>query len=99
MSDTAQIILAVIETGVTLLGILVGQLVSLFRIQCQYVPALRQEVCVDFSGFNSQIDALYQVLFSHKDPSVWVSIRYWLHGASVSELQGHLASGHLGKEL
>ena len=99
MSVTAHIILAVIDTGFILLGILVGQLVSLFRTQRQDIPALHQEVRADFAVFNSRIDALYQALFGHKDPSVCVSIRYWLHGVSVTELQGHLASGHPGKGL
>ena len=44
MSDTAQIILAVIGTGITLLGILVGLLVSLFRIQRHDLATLRQEM-------------------------------------------------------
>ena len=74
MSDTAQIILAVIGTGITLLGILVGLLVSLFRIQRldlaalrQDLVALRQEMRTDIAALNSRIDNLYQALFSHKD--------------------------------
>ena len=76
MSDTAQIILAVIGTGITLLGILVGLLVSLFRIQRQDLAALRQdlvalrqEMRTDIAALHSRIDALYQALFSHKDPA------------------------------
>ena len=80
MSDTAQIILAVIGTGVTLLGILVGLLVFLFRLQRQDLTALRQDMRADIAAltsridtldarFTSRIDALYQALFSHKDPA------------------------------
>ncbi len=80
MSDTAQIILAVIGTGVTLLGILVGLLVFLFRLQRQDLTALRQDMRADIAALNSRIDtldarftsridALYQALFSHKDPA------------------------------
>ena len=69
MSDTAQIILAVIATGVTLLGILVGLLVSLFRIQHQDLVALRQEMRADIAALHPRIDNLYQALFSHKDPA------------------------------
>ncbi len=54
MSDTAQIILAVIGTGVTLLGILVGLLLFLFRIQRQDATSLRQ----DIKENNARIDAL-----------------------------------------
>jgi hypothetical protein len=49
MSDTTQIILAVIGTGVTLLGVLVGLLVSLFHI-------LRQ----DIKEIDARIDAYEQ---------------------------------------
>ena len=80
MSDTAQIILAVIGTGITLLGILAGLLLSLFRILRQDVDSrhkdlrqhlaeLRQEVRADIASLNSRIDNLYQALFSHKDPA------------------------------
>ena len=61
MSDTAQIIVAIIGTGVTLLGILAGLLVSLFRLLRQDLAALRQ----DIKETNARIDAL----FSHKDPA------------------------------
>ena len=44
MSDTAQIILAVVGTGVTLLGILAGLLVSQFRIQRQDIATIRQDI-------------------------------------------------------
>lgn len=67
MSDTTQIILAVIGTGVTLLGILVGFLASLFRIQRQDMAALRQDIKETnariesvASALNSRIDALRQ---------------------------------------
>lgn len=76
MSDTAQIILAVIGTGITLSGILVGLLVSLFRIQRQDlavlrqdITALRQELRTDIAALHARIDNLYQALFSHRDPA------------------------------
>ena len=69
MSDTAQIILAVIGTGVTLLGILAGLLVSLFRILRQDIKETNARVDSMASTFNSRLDALYQALFSHKDPA------------------------------
>ncbi len=72
MSDTAQIILAVIATGVTLLGILVGLLVSLFRILRLDINSIRQEMAEirqDVRALHSRIDALYQALFTHKDPA------------------------------
>ena len=72
MSDTAQIIVAVIGTGVTLLGILAGLLVSLFRILRLDSAATRQEMAEirqDVRSLHSRIDALYQALFSHKDPA------------------------------
>ena len=72
MSDTAQIILAVIATGVTLLGILVGLLVSLFRILRLDINSIRQdmaEIRQDVRALHSRIDALYQALFTHKDPA------------------------------
>lgn len=70
MSDTSQILLAVTGTGVTLLGILAGLLVSLFRLLRQDMVALRQEAHADNAALNSRIDALYQTLFSHKNPAV-----------------------------
>ena len=80
MSDTAQIILAVVGTGITLLGIQTGLLVSLFRILRQDVDSrhkdlrqdlaeLRQEMRADIASLNARIDNLYQALFSHKDPA------------------------------
>ena len=56
MSDTAQIIVAVIGTGVTLLGILIGLLLFLFRIQRQDLAALRQEMAT----FHQDLTALRQ---------------------------------------
>ena len=58
MSDTAQIILAVIGTGITLLGILVGLLLFLFRIQRQDLAAFRTEIRQDIKETNTRIDAL-----------------------------------------
>ncbi len=76
MSDTAQIILAVIGTGVTLLGVLVGLLVFLFRIQRQDLAALRQDLAslrqelrTDIAALHARIDALYLSLFSHRNPA------------------------------
>ena len=76
MSDTAQIILAVIGTGVTLLGVLVGLLVFLFRIQRQDLAALRQDLAslrqelrTDIAALHARIAALYQSLFSHRNPA------------------------------
>lgn len=72
MSDTTQIILAVIGTGVALLGVLVA-----FRQEVRSdIAALRQEIRTDIGalnaridGVNSRMDALYQALFSRKDPA------------------------------
>ena len=83
MSDTAQIILAVVGTGVTLLGILAGLLVSQFRIQRQDIATIRQdidnrhkegrqdmaEIRQELRALHARIDNLYQALFSHKDPA------------------------------
>lgn len=76
MSDTTPIILAVIGTGVTLLGIMAGLLVSLFRILRQdiketnsRIDSLRQEIRADVAALHNRIDNLYQALFSHKDPA------------------------------
>ncbi len=72
MSDTAQIILAVIGTGVTLLGILAGLLVTLFRILRLDINSIRLEMAKirqDVRALNTRIDALYQALFSRKAPA------------------------------
>ena len=83
MSDTAQIILAVVGTGVTLLGILASLLVSQFRIQRQDIATIRQdidnrhkegrqdmaEIRQELRALHARIDNLYQALFSHKDPA------------------------------
>ena len=83
MSDTAQIILAVVGTGVTQLGILAGLLVSQFRIQRQDIATIRQdidnrhkegrqdmaEIRQELRALHARIDNLYQALFSHKDPA------------------------------
>ena len=67
MSDTTPIILAVIGTGVTLLGILAGLMVSLFRILRLDLAALRQDIKetnarIDSTAgtLNSRIDSLRQ---------------------------------------
>ena len=83
MSDTAQIILAVVGTGVTLSGILAGLLVFQFRIQRQDIATIRQdidnrhkegrqdmaEIRQELHALHARIDNLYQALFSHKDPA------------------------------
>ena len=83
MSDTAQIILAVVGTGVTLSGVLAGLLVSQFRIQRQDIATIRQdidnrhkegrqdmaEIRQELRALHARIDNLYQALFSHKDPA------------------------------
>ena len=69
MSDTTPIILAVIGTGVTLLGILAGLLVSQYRILRLDLAALRQDIKetnarIDSTAgtLNSRIDSLRQEL-------------------------------------
>ena len=80
MSDTTPVILAVVGTGITLLGVLVGLLVSLFRMLRQDLKEtnaridtmegrLNARIESAATGLNSRIDALYQALFSHKDPA------------------------------
>ena len=80
MSDTTQIILAVVGTGATLLSILAGLLLFVFRIQRQDlaafrteiradISALRQEMHTDIGALHARIDNLYQALFKHKDPA------------------------------
>lgn len=65
MSDTAQIILTVVGTGVALLGVLVA-----FRQEVRAdIAALRQEMRTDIGALNARIDNLYQALFSRKDPA------------------------------
>ena len=69
MSDTTPIILVVIGTGVTLLGILAGLLVSQYRILRLDLAALRQDIKetnarIDSTAgtLNSRIDSLRQEL-------------------------------------
>ena len=72
MSDTAQIILAVIGTGITLLGILVGLVLALWRAMDSRHKDLSQaiaEMRQDVRALHTRIDNLYQALFSHKDPA------------------------------
>ena len=64
MSDTTPVILAVIGTGVTLLGVLAGLLVFLFRTLRLDMAALRQDIKetnarIDSStvGLNARIDS------------------------------------------
>jgi len=65
MSDTGQIIIAVIGTGVALLAVLVA-----FRQEVRAdIAALRQEMRTDIGALNARIDNLYQALFSRKDPA------------------------------
>ena len=72
MSDTAQIIVAILGVGIGLATLMV----FLFRLlrqdsteMRQDIRALRQEVRTDIAALHSRIDALYQALFSHKDPA------------------------------
>ena len=63
MSDTSQIILAVIGTGITLLGILVGLLLSLWRAMDSRHKDLSQgmaEMRHDVRALHDRIDALRQ---------------------------------------
>ena len=60
MSDTNQIILAVVGTGITLLGILVGLLVSLFRILRQDIKETNARIDSAAGTLNSRIDSLRQ---------------------------------------
>lgn len=65
MSDTTQIILAVIGTGVALLGVLVT-----FRQEIRDdIAALRLEMRTDIASLNNRIGNLYPALFSRKDPA------------------------------
>ena len=72
MSDTTQIILAIIGTGVAVLGFLwrvdarVGAMEH--RLNSR-IDSLRQELRTDISALHSRIDALYQALFNRKDPA------------------------------
>ena len=72
MSETAQIILAVIGTGITLLGILVGLVLALWRAMDSRHKDLSQAIAEmrhDVRALHARIDNLYQALFSHKDPA------------------------------
>ena len=60
MSDTIQIILAIVATGATLLSILAGLLLFLFRIQRQDLAAFRTEIRQDIKDINNRIDSLRQ---------------------------------------
>lgn len=60
MSDTSQIILAVVGTGITLLGILVGLLISLFRILRQDIKETNARIDSTAGTLNSRIDSLRQ---------------------------------------
>lgn len=72
MSDTTQIILAVIGTGVALLGFLWrvdARMGAMEHRLNSRIDALRQELRTDISALHSRIDALYQALFNRKDPA------------------------------
>ena len=60
MSDTNQIILAVVGTGITLLGILVGLLVSQFRILRQDIKETNARIDSTAGTLNARIDSLRQ---------------------------------------
>ena len=67
MSDTNQIILAVVGTGITLLGILVGLLVSLFRILRQDIKETNARIDSAAGALNSRIDSAAGTLNSRID--------------------------------
>ena len=71
MGDTTPVILAVFGTGITLFwgtgwSTGVPVFVCSAKTSRKPTPALNQRA----TGLNSRIDALYQALFSHKDPVV-----------------------------
>lgn len=60
MSDTNQVILAVVGTGITLLGILVGLLVFQFRILRQDIKETNSRIDSAAGALNARIDSLRQ---------------------------------------
>ena len=60
-TDTIAIIVAILGVGLAL-----WRAIASIR---QDVTELRQEVRADIAALNSRIAALYQALFSHKDPA------------------------------
>ncbi len=83
MNDTTQIILAIIGTGVAVLGFLwrldarMGAMEHRLNSRIDStastlnarLDALRQEMRTDIAALHSRIDNLYQALFNHKDPA------------------------------
>ena len=67
MSDTDQIILAVVGTGITLLGILVGLLVFLFRVLRQDIKETNARIDTLDNRLNSRIDLMASALNSRID--------------------------------
>ena len=67
MSDTNQIILAVVGTGITLLGILVGLLVSLFRILRQDIKETNARIDSAAGTLNARIDSAASTLNARID--------------------------------
>ena len=63
MSETTQIILAVVGTSATALGVLVGILAFLYRIQGRQIG----NVQISLSNLNARIDSLYHAIFTQKD--------------------------------
>lgn len=67
MSDTHQIILAVVGTGITLLGILVGLLVFLFRILRQDIKETNSRIDSAAGTLGARIDSAAGTLNSRID--------------------------------
>ena len=65
MSDTAQIVVAIPGVGFGLATLTV----FLLRLLRQDIRVLRQEVRTNIAALHARIDALYQALFSHKEPA------------------------------
>ena len=64
-TDTIAIIVAVLGSGFALWR----AIDSRHKDTHQDTAALRQEMRAGIEALNSRIDALYQALFSHKDPA------------------------------
>ena len=64
-TDTIAIIVAILGVGLALWS----AIDSRHKDTRQDMAALRQEMHADIAVFNARIDALYQALFSRKDPA------------------------------
>ena len=72
MSDTTQINLAIIGTGVALLGFLWRLDVRMGAMEHRLnsrIDALEGRMNSRIDALSFRIDALYQALFNHKDPA------------------------------